>query len=333
VVLLSRHRARGFDYSRPLWAGRHNPNFSGLARRVCLMLGFRHHHARSLTAPLTRNRLSLVGGPLAVHSLAAATAEAGDALELRRPAGSEAQCRALLAAVGVRQGAALSRRLLRAGAAHDGYRLVAPSPVNTPANGPDPGPTTLALHDAEASQWWALHTYPRRADAAEAAHALRAALLKLGDACEGLHLVEHLLLRPLDDSAAGLPSPLQQSGFFDLRLTAVLPNWTVRTHQHGFQLLAEETLRINCPVHLDLAVLWLDFDAMVDFETAYEAWLSARRGHCLAPDDAGFVTAERVDTAARRVIHHLLPTVATLAVAGDPNGAGDEGVGGLEEDG
>ncbi len=343
VVLLSRYRARGHDYSQPLWGSRHNPNFSGLARRVCLMLGFRHHHARALTATLTRNQLTLVGGALAVQALSAATAEAGDALQAQRPDSSsndsnsnsnsnssnsgsrtEADCRELLAAAGLRPGAPLSRRLLRAGAAHDGYRLVARGAG---------GATTLALHDAEASQWWALHTYASRAEAAAAAHALRAALLKLGDACEGLHLVEHLLLRPLCPAAGAAPSSpsaLQRSGFFDLRLTALLPNWTVRTHQHGFQLLAEETLHINCPAHLDLAVRWLDFDAMCEFEAAYGLWQKARLNHCRPPDDAEFVAASAVDAAASSLIKHLLPTVFTEANAAAPSNPGYDG---FEEDG
>ena len=84
--------------------------------------------------------------------------------------------------------------------------------------------------------------------------------------------MEHVLLRPLRPLRPGAapPPPYEslrlQPSYYGLRLTAVLPDWTARTHQPGFQVLAEETLRINCPPHLSLQLRWLNFDDMVRFE-------------------------------------------------------------------
>ena len=87
----------------------------------------------------------------------------------------------------------------------------------------------------------AAHRVPRdelRVEAGSYAARLRALLLHLHDESEGLHVVEHVLLRPL---AAGVRGhPWVAGDFHPLRLTAVMPAWTVRTRQEGFRKLAEE---------------------------------------------------------------------------------------------
>lgn len=299
VVPLSRHRARGFDYGRPLWSRDHRDNFSGLARRVCLLLGFRDDHARSLTRLLRDNRIELAPGAVAGAEVDPLSADAGDAVLMDSATGQDH-----LAALGLRRGNALPLALLSAAVAHDGYRLLS---SDGPGDARD-GPTTLALRDADGLRWWRLHSFATRTQAEQAACQLRAATLRLNDACEGLHLVEHLLLRPLQHRSQAHEDLELPGDFFELRVTAVLPNWTVRTRQAGFQRLAEETLLSECPIHLRLCVAWLDFPKLCRFEAAFQDWLDKRRGHCAQPrlpGDLSFVDAAQVDAAAAEVIRQL----------------------------
>ena len=41
-------------------------------------------------------------------------------------------------------------------------------------------------------------------------------------------------------------------------------------------MLAEETVRINCPAHICPAFYWLDFEKMLQFEILYENWLTEK---------------------------------------------------------
>ena len=94
------------------------------------------------------------------------------------------------------------------------------------------------------------------------------------------------------------------TAFHSLQVSVVLPDWTVRTHQPSFQAFAHETLRMNAPFHLGLRCLWLPFDAMERFESAYERWMELRRAwHAAGPGDAQ--AAQRLDTAAAALIQRL----------------------------
>ncbi|MEX8518883.1 MAG: hypothetical protein AB3X44_10245 [Leptothrix sp. (in: b-proteobacteria)] len=310
IVPLLRYRARGYDYGCPLWKHRHRDNFSGLARRACLLLGLRHDRARSLTTLLKRQGLLLSYGSVAtLKRLESKDVQAAEPALLQIPSSDLPRRRELLTRLGLWRGATLPAPLLRAGAAHDGYCL-----LSRPGG---PAGTTLVLREApNGPSWWALHTFEgrtHRADAIAAASALRDSLCQLNDACEGLHLVEHVLLRPLapkqDSQVAARLEGLRQAGFFDLRLTAVFPDWTVRTAQKGFRRLAKETLHINCPAHLDLDIVWMGPGQMRGFEADYKAWMVARQELCHAqyPDPSEVLASlySKVDAAALKVCSWL----------------------------
>ncbi len=163
----------------------------------------------------------------------------------------------------------------------------------------------LVLGPDERGRHWALGDFADEDAARRAAASLRLFLLHLEQESEGLHVVEHVLLRPLGATSAahaGLPTP---PDFHPMRLTVLLPRWTARSSQAAFQRFAEETLRISTPAHLSLRCLWLDLDAMHRFETVYEAWLDARLHLAAAPLDPARIA--RVDAASARVIAQLLP--------------------------
>jgi hypothetical protein len=114
---------------------------------------------------------------------------------------------------------------------------------------------------------------------------------------EGLHLVEHLLLRPRNparnpESSDGhegdalLPiardcgdgnTPLS---WFDVdpysfRATVVVPYWPQRFRKIEFRRFFERTLRAEAPAHVFLRICWVNPYQMRTFESAYQLWLRA----------------------------------------------------------
>lgn len=306
IIELGRDRAGGFDPGQPLrdrpaavgaaagFVGPLQPaNCSGLQRRAALLLGFRIRAPRALTRCLAEQRLTLVAEPDQRHEplrVAARLAEAGTGAGRAAGPLEPAQAPNMLLLQ-----LPLPHAVFSAGLWRERYRLLAQT------DRPD-APQRLVLGPDDAGRWWHLGLYASAELARQAAAQLRQYLLWLTAESEGMHVVEHVLLRALGDGRAHAPLGLS-ARFFQLRVTVLLPAWTLRTAQPAFQRLAEETLRISCPVHLSLRCRWLDFAAMQAFEQDWEPWLAARRALAQAPLDAQLAAA--ADAAAVRVIAHL----------------------------
>jgi len=172
--------------------------------------------------------------------------------------------------------AALSEAVLQAGVYRDRY-CVAPRAG---------GGLRLLLAIEGEERFCTLADVADEAAAVRAAACLQALLLRMNVDCEGLHVVEHLLLAPAADALAPPPEALA------FRLSVVFPDWTARCRRPGFQAFAEETVALNCPAHLLPQCLWLGFEAMQHFEAAHQRWLDARfaqaqgEGSVQALDDA-----------------------------------------------
>ncbi len=91
---------------------------------------------------------------------------------------------------------------------------------------------------------------------------------------EGLHLVEHLLLRPI---GSALPIPDLPMDYYTFRVSVVFPSWPARCADKEFRKLAEETVRINAPAHIGVDIYWLGFQEMLEFEIIYHDWLECKR--------------------------------------------------------
>jgi len=161
-------------------------------------------------------------------------------------------------------------------------------------------------------QYWYLGTFKNRELAAKAGRNLRQLLLLLNRQSEGLHVIEHILLRPnthsdnANLSASNLTdqhitaskgnAPHSETNrskenkpkeeekveekveedFYSLRISVVFPSWTARCHNNEFKKLAEETVQLNMPAHLYADVIWLDFQEMYEFEDLYESWMTLK---------------------------------------------------------
>lgn len=123
-------------------------------------------------------------------------------------------------------------------------------------------------------------------------------ILESDAACnqEGLHLIEHLLLRPRSDQdrlfevcleptcdACGDEDP------YSFRVQVVLPYWPARFRNLDFRRFFENTLREECPAHIHVRVCWISNGQMALFDRRYRAWLEAKASK--TPDEAALRAA------------------------------------------
>ena len=277
IVVLSRDRTGAFDYGRPAWEDR--TNCAGLQRRVSLLLGFEDCANRALTAPIGSRGLSLPARGRAAPSHAGSPPETGahrlirlrlDGPESATKAAVDAQARSILRQPHLDALLAWGSRTDRYWLAHreaeDSWELVLGTDENQTGEQPE---RTLPLG-----------SFASQREAAAVAARLRNFLVGLSHSCEGMHLVEHCLLRPV--GSGGERS--EGAAFFAHRLSCIFPAWTARTRNEHFRRFAEETVRINCPAHVYAQCLWLEYEAMAKFETCFEAWLKAKAEWSREPD-------------------------------------------------
>ncbi|WP_199027896.1 hypothetical protein [Ralstonia sp. ASV6] len=305
VVRHTRDRAGGFDYGKPS-LGRKG-NTAPLQERVSLLLGFAQAHSR------------LLGGGLAAYGMAL-DEQAGPGLRARLPDDAEAltmwdASRARIQAhydddrsvgrVAARLGhyytgldlKAFPAALLRCAAYAERYRRVASDAEHPLWLGPD-----------EQGRWWPLAVRGGADGVLAPAMYLHAFACHVQREAEGLHLVEHILLRPQGETA-GEGNKVNKTDtlpeFYPNRISVILPGWTARGADRSFRDLAEETIARSCPAHIAPRVLWLDTASLARFEQAFEAWLHARVALARAP--AGADATER-----GRLAGHLDACAATL---------------------
>ena len=308
IVTLSRERAAGLDYAKPSW---NKPGSgTGLQRRVSHLLGFRHAHSRSLLLPFSQQRRALRAA--GKDKSLGAVSGMGDTQALRpyRMRLTHEELRADLSAMQPLRGEALSEAVLRCGLYRDRYRLLGEPQDHAGTRAPQ-GPQQLVLGPDESGRWWPLGHFASPDAAARAADSMRRFLMHLSLESEGLHVVEHVLLRPVGDSPEHAKLGDLPGDFYALRLTAVFPAWTARCAQPNFQRLADETVQINCPAHVAARCLWLGHEAMDNFESCYAEWLDAKAKFCKATESAldesraAPRAAERMNRAACAVIECL----------------------------
>ena len=97
---------------------------------------------------------------------------------------------------------------------------------------------------------------------------LRRFLIHLSNKMEGMHVIEHLLLRPssLSKAHSGMDN------FFSNRVSVIFPSWTARCSDLEFRSWAEGLVRENCPAHITPEIYWLNFSGMCEFEVLYSEW-------------------------------------------------------------
>lgn len=146
-------------------------------------------------------------------------------------------------------------------------------------------------------------------DAASRDAAVLEIAAKMGEDCpgEGLHLVEHLLLRPRF-SPPELPGEAPEDIYklfqvclgenchfcgeedpYSFRISIVLPYWHERFKAVEFRDYFETMARTETPAHCMLKICWLNNTLMNAFERAYKEWMEALAAleAGILPDPAG----------------------------------------------
>jgi len=298
IVRHTRDRAGAFDYSRPSLGRRGNT--APLHERVCLLLGFGQSHSRLLAGTLDAYGIALDAhtrhGPRSEPPAGAQPLVMWPPVRARIVAHFEED----LALRQVHDRLAfhftgLDPRTLPAAlfrcAAHAGHYHRVEG---------DAGPE-LWLGPDESGHWWPLAVREGPGDVIAPALYLHELACRVQRDAEGLHLVEHVLLRPLGES--GEPDDVPD-GFYTHRITVILPGWTARGADRSFRDLAVETIALGCPAHILPDVRWLDHAALTAFELDFEAWIAARVRH--AADGATPETTALLDACARRLRKQLL---------------------------
>lgn len=280
VVTLGRDRAAAFDYHRPV---DQSVNVSGLQHRVCLQLGFVQPPGASLTSAILQQETQLLP-----HARYLQQRVESDAPRLLEMATLEAARRAALVAlpelalalqlglhtVPVSSSASrllhntlLSEQVLREGIVIDNYRV---ERVND-------GEEYALWLQIDAQYCWYLGVYNDATATVQAALALRHRFLQLNRESEGLHLVEHILLRPGGNvwrETIGLPA---EEDFYSCRVSLLFPAWSTRCYDTSFRVVAEETVALNLPAHLYAEFYWLEFQTMCEFEILHQNWLQLQQ--------------------------------------------------------
>jgi hypothetical protein len=220
-----------------------------LERRVAILLGCDNEPGQSLGPHQGGDPLELVDAP--AHAGVARARPEGCMPVPPLPAGPDGAAAASPAVRLPRTGMPVD--LFRAGAALAHYCLV-------------PGDGETRLYCEVDGSWRRVYRHADPDTVVRMAHGMAAALATANRQCEGLHLVEHVLLR----RRAGLDATGHASQA--ARLSIVMPAWTVRCAQPDFRYFAEETVREHCPAHLYPAFLWLAPGLMRRFEQLHAAW-------------------------------------------------------------
>lgn len=270
----TQQRHAGIDYSQPSFD--RPDNTAPLQQRLALQLGMARLHSHSLMRPLQQAGLQLAEERSRSErsvSEPQPRKPAGARRVLRRsdpaaaaPADTDSASlwRALAAEIALlRQ--PIAPGLLRCAAQWHCFSLADSSRGIALCLGPD-----------AQQQHWTLAEGLGEARALALAARLHAAACRLQFDCEGLHLVEHVLLRPW----ATPPEAGQQA--WERQISLVFPAWTARCADKRMRRLARDAALQAAPAHLHCRLLWLDAPALQRFEVHYQSWLLARQRHSQA---------------------------------------------------
>jgi len=290
-------RPSAFNYLEASW---NSGNNSILQKRVGILLGLRFLQTRSLTDVFVERGLELISDePVDQSEGGAGELELADLSEMEASIYQSFQEVPTEESTGINEDRlfneitflkdnSLSDSILRNGIYLDRY-LVG-------STGEDEYFHLLFRRD-QRELWWNLASYGTREEAVTSANDLSRLLIRLNVESEGLHIVEHILLRPLGTEPVGRDIEVPDD-FYPFTISVVFPGWTARFHDAAFRRLAEETVQLNCPAHIYPEFHWLDFQRMREFEGLYQQWLETKSSDRANPQE--------VDAASTQLIKFIL---------------------------
>jgi hypothetical protein len=305
---LSRQRYKAFNY-RPEKADEvwDTPNVSGLQRRVSRLVGISDFRRRDLSCSAL------------LDDLFSTSEENGQfRVEIRREDGTSIFRSLELFAT---RGEALAA----AAALFPGLRREASYSINTSGGA---GQVFFSINYQSSS----LRNDHLFENELEAVRGIRTvvdrydALLTSSEDCneEGFHLIEHILLRPVDRDDRLMDVCLGENcescgdeDPYSFRIHVVLPYWPRRFQNLDFRRFFEHTLRLETPAHIHVCVCWIDNTQMIELDRAYRAWLEAKSTRNSNADKLRTAADELIDVLQR------LKTVYPAAMLHDCDVASD----------
>lgn len=122
---------------------------------------------------------------------------------------------------------------------------------------------------------------------------------------DSFHIIEHILLRPLNEHYTPLLTPLATAlpadpvdnrwlDPYSFRISVVVPDWVERYRDEQQFYLFGQTLRAETPAHIAVSICRYNREQMLAFETAYYNFLVEQSFPRPEPDDVQRVTNELV---------------------------------------
>lgn len=134
---------------------------------------------------------------------------------------------------------------------------------------------TASLTDQN-RQWKYLASFTLKEEAFIAANSIRNRMIELNLEMEGMHLVDHCLLLPVDKFGRKSIDKKEDAGFYAFQITVLLPDWTARFRDSDFRVYFENAFRAECPAHIYPRIHWLSYSSMEKFEDLFKKWLSCK---------------------------------------------------------
>jgi hypothetical protein len=251
---LSARRSGAFNIRERYWETRNQP---ALVQKLCILLGIQHYDrvgslAGTLAAQnvrwvkdtaLTRSSRAVVTHSIDTDVVPSPDAEQAHALQQWRRDPNTAL--------------SMSPSLLTHGVHPEAYRL-----------GNEGSQHHVYVHLPDADRLVLLSSFADRDKAIDYAHKFRRIIIDLNLECEGLHLLEHQLLRP----RASEPGE-DSVEFFTPRVSCIFPGWTARFSNPAFRRFAQKTVSDQLPAHVMPDFYWLEPAELEAFESRYQQWL------------------------------------------------------------
>ncbi|NOQ80562.1 MAG: hypothetical protein GQ546_14320 [Gammaproteobacteria bacterium] len=127
------------------------------------------------------------------------------------------------------------------------------------------------------ANWNYLASFKKQQDAFAAANSIRESLVAINLEMEGLHLIEHNLLLPVDEIGCKRIDKNTIKNFYAFQISILLPDWTARFRDSDFRLYVEKLIREECPAHIYANIHWLNISTMKDFESIFKNWLRYKK--------------------------------------------------------
>jgi len=119
---------------------------------------------------------------------------------------------------------------------------------------------------------------------------------------EGMHLIEHILLRPLQENQRLMDTCVPDNCAFcgdedpySFKLSVVIPYWPERFRSIAFRRYAERIIREECPAHVLPKICWAHPVAMQDLDKAWQHWLKIQTDIYTTTDEHATATTAVIE--------------------------------------